>query len=200
MPLSLHSFDLSVIIPVYNGGENLRRCLASLEKALPAPIEIIVVTDGEGDGAWRVAEYFKVRLLRIDGPGGPARARNMGAEIARGEIFLFLDSDVSIYPDTIGKIAVTFQKHPHLAAVFGSYDDDPFETNFTSRFKNLFHHHIHQTSNEIASTFWGACGAIRKDVFRRLGGFDERYKRPSIEDIELGLRLKEGGYPVTGVS
>jgi len=97
MPLSLHSFDLSVIIPVYNRGENLRRCLASLEKALPAPIEIIVVADGEGYGLCRIAEVFNVRLLKIEGPGGPARARNMGAEIARGEIFLFLDSDVSIY-------------------------------------------------------------------------------------------------------
>ena len=47
-----------------------------------------------------------------------------------------------------------------------------------------------------ASTFWGACGAICRDVFLSLGGFDESYRQPSIEDIELGYRLKQAGYRI----
>jgi len=62
-----------------------------------------------------------------------------------------------------------------------------------SRLKNLFHHYVHQTSCEEASTFWGACGAIRKDIFQTIGGFDES---SLIEDIELGWRLKKAGYRI----
>ena len=40
----------------------------------------------------------------------------------------------------------------------------------------------------------GACGAIRRDIFLEMGGFDERYRQPCIEDIELGYRLKKAGY------
>ena len=63
-----------------------------------------------------------------------------------------------------------------------------------SRFKNLFHHWTHQRAPERARTFWGACGAIRRERFLALGGFDaRRYPEPSVEDIELGYRLVESG-------
>ncbi len=89
-----------------------------------------------------------------------------------------------------------FKADPDLAALIGSYDDEPSETNFLSQYKNLFHHYVHQMAHEEASTFWGACGAIRRHVFLELGGFDESYRHPSIEDIELGYRLKQSGYRI----
>jgi hypothetical protein len=59
------------------------------------------------------------------------------------------------------------------------------------------HHHVHQQGREEAFTFWGACGAIRRDVFLGVGGFDERrYRRPCIEDIELGYRIKATGHRI----
>jgi GT2 family glycosyltransferase len=83
---------------------------------------------------------------------------------------------------------------PQSSAAFGSYDDSPAEKNFVSQFKNLFHHYIHQTSSENAWTFWTGCGAIRREIFLRLGGFDaSAYPHPSIEDIDLGYRLKATG-------
>lgn len=80
--------------------------------------------------------------------------------------------------------------------MFGSYDDTPGEPNFFSQYRNLLHHYVHQTGNEDASTFWGACGAIRRDIFMKMNGFDEGYARPSIEDIELGYRLKQAGHRI----
>jgi glycosyltransferase involved in cell wall biosynthesis len=161
--------------------------------SVPAAEEIIVVADGDTDGSWRVAEEFGTQVLRIPTPGGPARARNLGARAARGDILFFVDADVTIPRDAMVQIADAFQHEPGLDAVFGSYDDEPFERNFLSQYKNLFHHYVHQTASEEASTFWGACGAIRREVFLTMGGFDEAYRRPSIEDIELGYRLKGAG-------
>jgi len=187
---------LSIIVPVYNGGEKFRQCLSSLFQADPSPQEIIVVADGDTDGSWRVGEELGAKVVRMSKQGGPARARNEGARAAKGEILLFIDADVIVPPDMVSRIVRTFQGYPHLSALFGSYDDTPGETNFLSQYKNLFHYYIHQTSGEEASTFWGACGAIRRQVFMELGGFDESYRQPSIEDIELGYRLKGAGYRI----
>ena len=107
-----------------------------------------------------------------------------------------MDADVSIYPDVLGQVASVFQKSPNLDALIGSYDDAPGEPNFLSQYRNLFHHYTHQNSSEAASTFWGACGAIRRDIFTEVGGFNQGYRAPCVEDIELGYRLKQLGYRI----
>ncbi len=187
---------ISVIIPVYNGGANFRRCLASLAVAAPPPGEIIVVADGDTDGSRRLATSFGARVLQLDSPGGPARARNAGARAARGDVLFFVDADVAVRPDTLAQVAAAFRREPEVAAVFGSYDDEPAVRGFLSQYKNLFHHYVHQTARGEASTFWGGCGAIGRDAFLAVGGFDESYRRPSIEDIELGHRLRRAGYRI----
>ena len=184
---------VSVVVPVHNGGAAFKRCLASITAALPAPLELIVVADGDTDGSWRVAGEFGARVIRTPERRGPARARNLGAREAGGAILLFLDADVEAPRDIIKQVQAVFRERPFLAAVFGSYDEQPAERNFLSQYKNLFHHYTHQKAKEEASTFWGACGAIRREIFLGCGGFDESYVQPSIEDIELGYRLKKRG-------
>lgn len=66
-----------------------------------------------------------------------------------------------------------------------------------SQFRNLLHHFVHQNGQAEASTFWAGCGAIRRSVFEQIGGFDEKqYPRASIEDIELGYRLRRAGHRI----
>jgi glycosyltransferase involved in cell wall biosynthesis len=187
---------ISVIVPVHNGGSNFRQCLESLTATDPAPSELIVVADGDTDGSWKRAEKYGARVLRFSSSRGPAAARNRGAQSARGDILFFIDADVTVPSNAIDHVRTIFQQAPDLAAIFGSYDDAPAAPNFLSQYKNLLHHYIHQTAREDASTFWGACGAIRREVFFALGGFAEQYRRPSIEDIELGCRLKQAGYKI----
>jgi glycosyltransferase involved in cell wall biosynthesis len=187
---------LSVIIPVHNGGVKFMMCLQSLAASESAPEEVIVVSDGDSDGSWRVAEQFSAQVLRIPTPEGPARARNLGARSAKGDILFFFDADVTIPQDAIRRIVDTFQHHPDMAALFGSYDDEPLESNFLSQFKNLSHHFVHQTAKEEASTFWSGCGAIRREVFMAMGGFEEGYRQPAIEDIDLGYRLRRAGHRI----
>jgi hypothetical protein len=82
-------------------------------------------------------------------------------------------------------------------AIFGSYDDAPAAAGLVARYKNLFHHYVHQRSAASARSFWAGCGAVRRAAFLAVGGFDERrYPRPSIEDIEMGYRLADAGYRI----
>ena len=188
--------SLSIIVPVHQGGESFYRCLLSLSKTSPTPIEVILVQDGCGNGISEIAAQFGFKLIRIPDRSGPVRTRNLGDSQARGDILLFIASDVIIPQDITAKVQLAFTQPPGPAAVFGSYDDEPAASNFLSQYRNLFHHYVHQTSNEDASAFWGACGVIRREVFEKLGGFDESYRRPSIEDIELGSRAKRAGYKI----
>jgi GT2 family glycosyltransferase len=80
--------------------------------------------------------------------------------------------------------------------VFGSYDDEPANDGTVSAFRNLLHHHVHQSSPGPAHTFWAGLGAIRREAFLGIGGFDDAYSVPSIEDIELGLRLTDAGHRI----
>lgn len=187
---------ISVIVPVYNGGDSFRCCLKKLSEAAPAPVELIVVSDADTDGSGQLAEQFGAKVIWLSDCGGPARARNIGAAHAKGDILFFVDADVEIHPATVGQVALAFQQDPALAALIGSYDDQPGATNFLSQYRNLLHHYVHQTGQRQAFTFWGACGAIRREVFLSIGGFDEKYRKPCIEDIELGYRLCKAGYKI----
>lgn len=187
--------SLSIIIPVHNGGESFRKSLISISK-WRAGAEVIVVADGESDGSWRLVEEYGFKLILLPECGGPARARNIGASAASADILFFTDADVEIHPTTVPRTIYAFRDNPNLSALIGSYDDAPGAENFLSQYKNLFHHYTHQTSSEEASTFWGACGAIKRDIFTSLGGFTESYEKPCIEDIELGYRLRQSGYQI----
>ena len=178
------------------GGRNFAACVASVSAALRADDELIVVADGNGDGTWRAAEAHKARIVHRAQNGGPAKARNLGASKARGDLLVFVDADVSVPPDCLERMRTIFAADDKLSAVIGSYDDAPGERNFLSQFKNLFHHYVHQRGAADASTFWGACGAIRREVFFEAGGFDESYPRSSIEDIELGYRLRAASHRI----
>jgi glycosyltransferase involved in cell wall biosynthesis len=190
------ALTISIVVPVHNGGEDFKKCLRGLLNCVPQPEEIIVVADGDTDGSWQIAEEFGATVIRNETPKGPGLARNLGASRATGNVVFFVDADVVIAPDALAQISSTFEQDPEIAAVFGSYDDAPAAANFLSQYKNLLHHYTHQMAREEASTFWSGCGAVRREVFLALGGFDCTYKRPSIEDIELGYRLKQAGYRV----
>jgi glycosyltransferase involved in cell wall biosynthesis len=187
---------VSLIIPVYNGGESFCRCLESIAASRQQPDEIIVVADGDTDGSWEVAERFGAHVIRVAQSEGPAAARNRGAQVARGDILFFVDADVTLHATTLERMMAVFEQDSSVDALIGSYDDAPGAGNFLSQYRNLLHHYTHQISSGEASTFWGACGAIRRPAFLSVGGFDARYRKPCIEDIELGYRLKRSGYRI----
>jgi GT2 family glycosyltransferase len=189
------SWTISMIIPVYKGGIEFRRCLKSLAYLEPAPLEIIIVSDGDEESS-RTASEFHVTVIQLPQRKGPAHARNVGASQAKGDILFFVDADVAVPPNLLNRLTDAFNEPQNATAVIGSYDCNPTAPGIVSQYKNLSHHYVHQHSDENAATFWGACGAVRRDVFLLLGGFDERYRRPCVEDIEFGYRLRAAKYSI----
>jgi hypothetical protein len=188
---------VSVIVPARDSAATLAECLRSL-RAQDWPreaLELVCVDDGSTDATARIAGELADRVVRpAEAPAGPAAARNAGAAAAVGEVLVFLDADVVAPPGTVRALAAALLEDPGLAAAFGSYDAAPRHAGLVSSYRNLLHHYVHQTSRSEAATFWAGCGAIRRAAFERLGGFDgRRYPRPSIEDIELGRRMRAAG-------
>lgn len=186
---------VSVVVPAYQASRVLPACLEAIEASDPAPLEVLVVDDGPStDGTGAVAQSRGARVITMPRQMGPGGARNAGVAAARGEILVFVDSDVRVHPNAVGMLVRTLTDDPELVAAFGSYDTSPPERSVTSQYKNLLHHFVHQRGREDAISFWAGLGAVRRGAFEAVGGFDAaRYGRPSIEDIELGYRLLAAG-------
>ena len=165
---------ISVVVPATNRPATLDRCLAAIRAGEDAPDELIVV-DSPPDA-------------------GPAGARNDGARRAVGDVVVFVDADVEVHSDAVARVRAAFDREQSLTALFGSYDDAPYAPGIVSEFRNLLHHHVHHESAGDATTFWAGLGAVRRAAFLEAGGFDaEQFRVPSIEDVELGLRLAAAG-------
>jgi glycosyltransferase involved in cell wall biosynthesis len=185
-----------VIVPVGGAAPAWSRCAESLARLDPAPGEIVVVIDGPNDDQATRAAEIGARVVVLEQQGGPAKARNRGEQAASGDILFFIDSDIEVPQGLVAQVAEIFAADRELTAVIGSYDDAPGDPRFLSQYRNLLHHFVHQNGRDVASTFWAGCGAVRRQAFQEVGGFDERFAEPSIEDIELGSRLLRAGYTI----
>jgi len=156
--------------------------------------EVLIAADGAVEDCRSLAAASGAHVVVVPGPSGPATARNRAAAVASGDVLAFVDADVVVAPEALPGMCRLMDTESGLHGVFGAYDLLPSERNFMSQYKNLSHAYVHEVGAARASTFWAGLGAVRADAFRSVGGFDERFRQPSIEDIELGYRLVAAGY------
>lgn len=193
---------ISVVIPVHNAASTLGACLQAIQLCGRSEHEVIVVDDASTDSSAELAIQHGCRVVRLSENVGAARAKNVGAREATGDIILFTDADIVLPPDTLRLVAERFQD-PTVAGVVGLLGSELRYNDFSSQFKNLWMHYTYkriaasQAAERGVGLFFTSIASIRKDVFELLGGFDTHYQGASVtEDIEFGQRLLSAGYKV----
>ena len=189
---------LSVVIPTYNRLPILQKCLQALEQQrLEAPIsayEVVLVDDGSTDAtvSWlqEHSEAFPhVRLVQQD-HGGPAEGRNRGVDHARGDVIVFIDSDLVVTDGFLLAHARCLEQSwqergDRLCFTYGAvintanFDDPTSEP--------------HKLRDLSWAYFATGNVAIDRQVLERSGLFDTRFRLYGWEDLELGERLRRMG-------
>lgn len=181
---------LSIIIPYHNSLETIERLLLSITRSKSPPThEVIVVDDGSRE---KFTTRFDVRIVRLDRNMGPAVARNRGVRVARGKFVVFLDGDVELFGDTLHNIAKVYKDDPDIVALTGVWVKDQKSRDFFPNFKALrdWSYWINERDKSgYYFLFSTRIASIKRSVFLRLGGFDETYPAPLVEDIELTYRI-----------
>ncbi len=185
---------VSVVIPARNAAHTLGACLDALEEeGIPGPGgELLVIDDGSTDTTVSVASRPDVQVLKGEGRG-PAAARNLGGRRATGEILVFLDADTVPQSGWLAEMVAPFED-PAVVGVKGCYQtfqQSPIarfvQLEFEEKYERLLRRGPHVDFIDTGTA------AFRRDMLQAVGGFDEGFRVPSAEDVELGFRLAERG-------
>ena len=150
---------------------------------------------GRPTGTREIAAGFPVRLESTEGRVGPAAARNLGRGLAEGDILFFIDSDVMLRPDSLDRLVRRFADGD-VDAVCGVQAADMRHRDLASRYKNLWIRWTYLRLTGDVPLFYTTAAAIRRSLFRRVGGFDDGYATPSLEDTAFGQKLARLGVRV----
>lgn len=184
------------IVPAFQAAATLPASLAAIRASAPPGSHVVVVDDGSLDNTNGQAHQLADQVVTRPCQGGAARARNDGAQRATGDVLFFVDADVTVTPEAV---AGALRQLASADAVFGAYQalPPPAVANAATTAKNLLHHYTHRCSAGEVSTFWSGFGAVRREAFLAVGGFDPAVTSGAdVEDIHLGYRLRRAGYRI----
>ncbi len=194
-PTLPHSPRVSVVVCAYNAEHTMAACLASLAHLNYADYEVIVVNDGSTDGTLAIAEKFPHCRIISQPNMGLSVARNVGAEAATGEIVAYTDSDCVADADWLAYLVAKMEDSDLVAC--GGPNFPPPEDNLVPAAVAVSPGgptHV-LLSDDVAEHIAGCNMAFRRDVLRRLGGFDPVY-RAAGDDVDLCWRLQDAGYAI----
>lgn len=187
---------LSVVMPAFNSAATIERSVTAVLAAMGPHDELILANDASTDGSIdsiEAREDSRLRVVHAKTNIGRGPVRNLGAQKAMGDVLVFVDSDVAVHADAFDRLREAFAADSDLVAVIGSYDTAPGDDGVVSQYRNLLHHHTHQTRPRTASHFWTGLGAIRRTTFIELGGLDTELWARNLEDVEFGHRVRDSG-------
>jgi GT2 family glycosyltransferase len=212
--------DVSVVIVSYESRDLLARCLAALaaDEGRIATLETIVVDQASQDGtaAWLAAEHPVVKLVALAENTGFGAGNNRGAAVASGRWLLLLNSDAFVRPGAIDELVRFAEAHAAAGAVGPKLlwpdgrlqrSSRRFPTVFRLATEYLYLRKLAPRSRALNGFYcgdfahdaarrvdWvtGACVLIRRELFERLGGFDEAFFLYS-EEVDLLYRARELG-------
>ncbi|HJT50197.1 MAG TPA: glycosyltransferase [Nitrososphaeraceae archaeon] len=115
---------VSMIVPVKNEEDNIRNCVQSCVNSTYSKKEIIIVNDGSTDKTSEILDEMRrevpnIKIVHLSKSVGKKQATEAGCQIAKGDIFLFMDSDCDIYSDAVEKAVKIFKSDRRIGAVTG---------------------------------------------------------------------------------
>lgn len=205
---------VSVIIVNHNGIDFVRECLSSVLSSEYKNFEVIFVDNGSGDGSLQyVKKNFgndpKLRFVENRASLGPAVGRNRGAGVSGGKYIIFLDNDTEVTPPWISELVKVLESDNSIGAAqakllrIGSEEYDCagdylgplgflIERSRGAKDTGQFDFIADILSAKSAASI------IRKDLFEKIGGFDEDYYM-YLEETDLSWRVWLAGYRVVFV-
>ncbi len=181
--------DLAVIIPAYDAGRTLARCLDRIVLQLGADDEIVVVDDGSSDDTAAIAERAGVRVVSQD-RGGAGAARNLGVRHTRAPWLLFVDADVYLPDGMVERIRAAVEGLEEQDALVTVYEPAPVHRNAGSVYFHLGQaHRMHSLRPGPTSVFGSSCAAVRRTAFESVGGFLTEQRFAGSEDRMFGELL-----------
>ena len=190
---NLSAVTISVVVATFNRRESLTQLLESLtnQTLSPALFEVVIVSDGSTDGTAELMRELSLsrenlKLLELENRG-PGAARNAGARAARGQYLAFTDDDCLASEDWLEQLLAVFERTGAVGVQGRTTTDRLARTPLT--------HEMEVLSPWLAAM--PTCNAAyRKDVFDRVGGFDESFPFAHNEDADLAWRVEEIGKTV----
>jgi glycosyltransferase involved in cell wall biosynthesis len=176
---------VSIIIPTYNSEKTLAKCLESIKNQTYRNIEVIVIDKRSKDKTMGIARNFEAKILQIDAKERSEQL-NFGVKIASGEYIYRVDSDFILEPRVVEE-AVRKCKVDGFDAVCVHNTSDS-SVSFWAKVRKLERDCYAGDELNVAARF------LRKRVFEKVGGFDERLV--AAEDYDLHNRLLRHGFKV----
>lgn len=182
--------SLSFIIPVYNDQTNITRCVRSITALhnFRQDDEVIILDNGSTDGTHQILHQLGFQFEVIEDLHVSA-LRNRGAQMAKGDLLAFVDSDVELFPEWLENSIPMFCDPMMVAA--GCFPEVPTEATWVQRAWD-----VHQRGRQPSSPFpiaWlpSMNLMVRREAFQSIGGFNENLE--TAEDVDLCYRLANHG-------
>ncbi len=200
---------VSIVMPLYNQVDYTQACLKALEETSNGvPHELILVDNGSSDATGALLDRMagQARVIRNGENLGFARGNNIGAKQAQGDYLVFLNNDTAPHAGWLKALVEEADADSHIGVVGAKllYPDTGRIQHAGIELINGVPDHVCRQAaaddpkvNQARDLdmVTGACLLIRRELFDRLGGFDEGYVN-GVEDVDLCLRVREAGYRV----
>ncbi|MDD5609953.1 MAG: glycosyltransferase family 2 protein [Candidatus Omnitrophica bacterium] len=192
----MQKYKLSIIIPIKNNGDLLKKTLLpTLETLIERNYEIILIDDGSKNTIENIPHGEQIKLFIFAKSKGPAFARNIGAKKAQSQYIVFIDSDIEINPVHLDILYAALSNDDKKAYI-GVLDEKTIFKNNSSTYENIYMNYHYLSFKGDFPIFYTSFAGISKKTFMELNGFDVNYTSSSIEDMEFGQRLNEAGIKI----
>ena len=189
VPPKMEHFEMrnvSLVIAVYNQFYFTQQCVESIARCTSIPHEVIIVDNGSTDGTREFLRTLKAKIITNATNLGCAKAWNQGVRASEGDVIGILNNDIVVTPGWLANLVAFMEQRGHgivsPSAREGvlDYDLNSYAANFTRRC-------AHATRSEI----YAACMVFRREVFDRIGLFDEGFAYGGCEDVDFLWRAKQ---------